>query len=98
MQETDIELKEEIKLEKPKMYKVIILNDDHSTVDFVVEVLMNIFHKTFDEAYQIMLNIHNNGKEVCGVYVYEIAQTKVAQVQSMANNAGYPLTAVAQEE
>ena len=45
-----------------------------------------------------MLNIHNDGKEVCGVYVYEIAQTKVAQVQSMANNAGYPLTAVAQEE
>ena len=45
-----------------------------------------------------MLNIHNNGKEVCGVYVYEIAQTKVAQVQSMANKAGYPLTAVAQEE
>ncbi|RXJ56282.1 ATP-dependent Clp protease adapter ClpS [Candidatus Marinarcus aquaticus] len=96
--EFEIELDSEIQLQEPKKYKVFLLNDDYSTMDFVVDVLTKVFRKTADEATVIMLNIHNNGREVCGIYTYEIAATKVAQVKNMARSKGFPLKAVMEEE
>jgi ATP-dependent Clp protease adaptor protein ClpS len=96
--EIEIELEDEIDLQEPKKYKVFLLNDDFSTMDFVIDVLVRVFRKTVDEASIIMLNIHNNGKDLCGVYTYEIASTKVAQVKSMAREKGFPLKAMMEEE
>ncbi len=94
----EYELDEELELKEPKKYKVLLLNDDFSTMDFVIEVLIKIFRKTLNEAEVIMLDVHNNKKAVCGIYTHEIAFTKVAQVKTMARDAGYPLKAIAQEE
>lgn len=96
--ELEIELNSEIELEEPKKYRVYLLNDDYSTMDFVIEVLTKVFRKTVDEATIIMFNIHNNGKEVCGVYTHEIASTKVAQVKNMARSKGFPLKAIMEED
>jgi len=96
--ELEIELNSDIQLEEPKKYKVFLLNDDYSTMDFVIDVLTKVFRKTVDQATIIMLNIHNNGREVCGVYTHEIAATKVAQVKNMARSKGFPLKAVMEEE
>jgi ATP-dependent Clp protease adaptor protein ClpS len=94
----EYEVDNELDIEEPKKYKVLLLNDDFSTMDFVIEVLMNVFRKSFDESEKIMLDVHNNGSGICGVYTHEIAFTKVAQVKTMARKAGYPLKAVAKEE
>lgn len=94
----EVDLSEKIKLEEPKKYKVILLNDDYSTMDFVIEVLMKIFKKSLEESTKIMLNIHNNGKGVCGIYTYEIAITKCAQVKNKARERGFPLKAIAEGE
>ncbi|MGB0990738.1 ATP-dependent Clp protease adapter ClpS [Arcobacter sp. F155] len=96
--ELEIELDSNLEVSEPKKYKVILLNDDYSTMDFVIDVLTNIFRKTVDEATQIMLNIHNNGREVCGIYSHEIASTKVAQVKTLAREKGFPLKAIMEEE
>jgi ATP-dependent Clp protease adaptor protein ClpS len=90
--DTDIELQE------PKKYKVILLNDNYSTVDFVIQVLIQIFKKNLEEATTITMNIHENGRGVCGIYTYEIAQTKVAQVRANARKAEFPLKAILEEE
>lgn len=81
-----------------KKFKVFLLNDDYSTMDFVIDVLVKVFRKTIDEASAIMMNIHNNGRELCGVYTHEIAATKVSQVKTMAREQGFPLKAVMEEE
>ena len=94
----EIELEDEIDLQEPKKYKVFLLNDDFSTMDFVIDVLVKVFRKSVDEASVIMINIHNNGKEICGTYSYEIAGTKVAQVKAMAREQGFPLKAKMEEE
>ena len=94
----EIELDDDIDLQEPKKYKVFLLNDDFSTMDFVIDVLVRVFRKSVDEASIIMLNIHNKGKELCGTYTYEIAATKVAQVKSMAREQGFPLKAIMEEE
>ena len=94
----EYEVDGELDLEEPKKYKVLLLNDDFSTMDFVIEILTKIFRKSLDEAQKIMLNIHNNGRAVCGVYTHEIAYTKVAQVKTMARKANFPLKAIAEEE
>lgn len=96
--EFEIELDSDIELQEPKKYKVFLLNDDYSTMDFVIDVLTKVFRKTADEATVIMLNIHNNGREVCGIYTHEIASTKVAQVKNMARSKGFPLKAIMEEE
>lgn len=96
--ELEIELDNSLEVSEPKKYKVILLNDDFSTMDFVIEILTKIFRKTIDEATQIMLNIHNNGRDVCGIYTYEIASTKVAQVKTLAREKGFPLKAIMEEE
>lgn len=85
-------------LKKPKLYKVILLNDDFTTTSFVVEVLMIVFHKDIDEATKIMLDVHKKGKGIVGIYTYDIALTKIAQVEDMAEKHGFPLTSVMEEE
>jgi len=92
------EIDEEIELQVPKKYKVILLNDNYSTVEFVIQVLMQIFKKNLEEATAITMNIHENGKGICGIYTYEIAQTKVAQVKANARKAEFPLKAIVEEE
>jgi len=94
----EYELDIDVELEEPKKYKVLLLNDDYSTMDFVIDVLVKIFRKSSTESENIMLNIHNNGKAVCGIYSHEIASTKVAQVKHNAKNSGFPLKAILEEE
>ncbi len=77
--------------EKPSMYKVLLLNDDYTPMEFVVHVLERIFRKSRDEATQIMLHVHQRGIGVCGVYTFEIAETKVGQVMDIARRNQHPL-------
>jgi ATP-dependent Clp protease adaptor protein ClpS len=95
---TDLETINEISLKYPKKYKVFILNDDYTSMDFVVDVLMSIFHKSYEEAEAIMLEVHKKDKGICGVYTHEIAQTKVMQVHKKARESGFPLRAEMEEE
>ncbi len=81
------------KVELPRQYKVVLHNDDYTPMDFVIEILMTIFKKDEMEATRIMLNVHNQGKGICGVYSYEIAETKVARVHQRAEKNEYPLQA-----
>lgn len=83
---------------EPAMYKVLLHNDDYTTMEFVVDVLMSIFHKSNDEATQIMLNVHHQGVGLCGIYVYEIAETKVETVHTLARENGFPLRCSMEEE
>jgi ATP-dependent Clp protease adaptor protein ClpS len=86
------------KLQKPPLYKVILLNDDYTPMEFVVIVLERIFHKTREEATRIMLHVHHNGIGVCGVFTREIAETKVRQVLSMAREHQHPLQCTMEQE
>ena len=86
------------KLKKPPLYKVMILNDDYTPMEFVVTILERIFGKGPSEATQIMLRIHNSGLGVAGVYVLEVAETKVALVHRTAEERGYPLRAGTEKE
>jgi len=87
-----------LELEEPKMFKVFLHNDDYTSMDFVVEILMGIFHKSHAQAEQIMLQIHEKDKAVCGVYTFEIAQTKVEQVKQQAKQNEFPLLATIEED
>lgn len=96
--EFDVALKEKEEFSYPKKYKVFLLNDDFTTMEFVVEILMNIFHKTEKEATNIMLKVHKEGRGYCGSYCYEIAETKVTQVITIARKNEFPLKAIMEEE
>ena len=76
---------------EPPMFRVLLHNDDFTTMDFVVQILMRVFNKTFEEAAQIMLNVHRKGIGLCGVYTYEVAESKVDTVNSLAREHQYPL-------
>lgn len=93
----DPQVDQEPALEEPRMYRVILHNDHYTTMDFVVEVLMQVFHKAAAEAVKIMLDVHRKGAGVCGVYIYDIAVTKVAQVHQMARQKEYPLKCSCEE-
>lgn len=82
------------KLLEPDRYKVILLNDDFTTQDFVINVLQSIFNKSFEESLNLMLQIHNHGKGMCGIYPYDIAETKVVEVRKMAKEKQFPLRAI----
>ncbi len=82
---------------EPSMFKVLLLNDDYTTMEFVVEVLMQVFAKSFEAATEIMLNVHHKGVGVCGVYPFEIAETKVDTVHSLAKERGFPLRCALEE-
>ena len=85
------------KLNKPKQFEVILLNDDYTTMEFVVEVLRQFFHKEFQAAKAIMLKIHIDGEAVCGIYSYDVAQTKVTQVIDYSRKNEQPLMCVLRE-
>ena len=92
------ELDVALELWEPAMYKVLLHNDDYTSMDFVVEVLAEVFHKSQEESVQIMLQIHEQGKAVCGLYAFEIAQTKAHQVKQRAKENEFPLLATIEEE
>jgi ATP-dependent Clp protease adaptor protein ClpS len=86
------------KTKKPSLYKVLILNDDYTPMEFVVHVLERFFSKPREEAVQIMLHVHRNGVGVCGVYTFEVAETKVAQVIELARRHQHPLQCTMEKE
>ncbi len=88
----------EEKITKPPMYKVLLHNDDYTTREFVVEILINIFSKSTAEATRLMLHVHNNGLGVIGVYTYETAETKVKHATDLAQDFGYPLRLSIEQE
>lgn len=81
------------KTKEPPLYKVILLNDDYTTMEFVVQVLEGVFLKSPAEAFRIMMQVHTQGKGLCGLYPHDIAETKVAAVHDLAKEHGYPLRA-----
>ena len=83
---------------KPELFKVLLLNDDYTTMDFVVEILESVFNKPPAEAYRIMMAVHTQGQGLCGVYPYEVAETKVATVVELARSNGFPLRATMEPE
>jgi ATP-dependent Clp protease adaptor protein ClpS len=83
---------------KPSMYKVLMLNDDYTPMEFVVDVLQHIFQKTREEATKIMLHVHQKGVGVCGVYTYEVAETKVTQTVDYARKNQHPLQCTLEKE
>jgi ATP-dependent Clp protease adaptor protein ClpS len=85
-------------LKKPELFKVLLLNDDYTTMDFVVEILETVFHKQPAEAFRIMMMVHTQGKGLCGVYPFEVAETKVASVVDLARENGFPLRAAMEPE
>lgn len=91
-------IEESYDLDHPRQYKVLLHNDDYTPMEFVVEVLMNVFGKDEMTAMQIMLNVHHLGAGTCGVYPYEIAETKVARVHDLAEKNEHPLRASMEEE
>jgi ATP-dependent Clp protease adaptor protein ClpS len=95
-----VEIKEDVKVKYklPKLYKVILLNDDYTTFDFVIEILKFVFHKSEEEAINLTLKVDREGSVVVGIYPKEIAQMKVDKTHSLARNAGFPLRAVLEEE
>jgi len=94
-QAPELELSDETR--EPRRFKVLLHNDDYTTMDFVVHVLERVFHKQEPEAMRIMLAVHKQGFGVCGVYTAEVAETKVDTVHSMAKAAGFPLRASLEE-
>ncbi len=89
----DVEINEKIKvnLAEPKRYKVLFLNDDHTPMEFVVELLMTVFRHTVDTAQGIMITVHTEGSGVAGVYNYEIAEQKGTEATQLARDSGFPL-------
>ena len=94
----EFELAEEVMVKHPKKYKVYILNDDYTSMDFVVDILITVFHKSYEQAENIMLEVHKKDRGLCGVYTHEIAETKVMQVVKKAKDSGFPLKAIMEEE
>ena len=87
----------ERKTKEPDRHQVVLLNDDYTTMDFVMEVLETVFLKSPAEAYRIMLMVHTQGRGVCGVYTWEVAETKAEAVVTLARQAGFPLRAVVED-
>jgi ATP-dependent Clp protease adaptor protein ClpS len=83
---------------EPQLFKVLLLNDDYTTMDFVVHVLESVFLKSPAEAFRIMMHVHTQGKGLCGLYPHDIAETKVAAVHDLAQENGFPLRAAMEQE
>ena len=79
------------KVELPKKYKVLLHNDDYTTMEFVILILQSVFHKTIDEAEKIMLEVHRTGIGLCGIYTFEIAESKSKKVEQLAKEHSHPL-------
>ncbi len=98
MSKTDTLSKSKAKTSKPPMYKVLLLNDDYTPMDFVVFILMRFFHKNEAEAVDLMSSAHQEGVAVVGVYTFEIAETKVSQTLQAAQKEGHPLRCTIEPE
>src|SRR3982751_1451294 len=98
--QTDGEILERTNQEtkKPELFKVLLLNDDYTTMDFVVEVLGTVFNKAPAEAHRIKMAVHTQGQGVCGVYPCEVAETKIGTVVELARGQGFPLRATMEPE
>ena len=96
--ELDLDIEKDIVTEKPKLYKVLMHNDDYTPMDFVIFVLMKFFNKPQDDAHKIMLDVHNKGVGLAGIYSFEVAESKVAQVNQFSKNNEHPLKTSFEEE
>lgn len=96
--ELGVATKAKPKTKKPSLYRVLLLNDDYTPMEFVVLVLEHFFQKSREEATRIMLHVHNYGVGVCGVYPYDVAETKVAQVLDLARRSEHPLQCTMERE
>jgi ATP-dependent Clp protease adaptor protein ClpS len=94
----EVEVEERQETKTPSLYKVYLLNDDYTTMDFVVSILEEVFHKPPVEATQIMLHVHKNGKGLAGVYTREIAETKIETVHELARQNSFPLRCTMERE
>ncbi len=97
--ETDGAVKERVRTEKkePTLFKVVLLNDDYTTMEFVLQVLEGVFQKSPAESYRIMMQVHLNGSGIAGVYPWEVAETKVETLAALAREAQFPLRAAIEE-
>ena len=95
---TGIVTKTRPKTKKPSLYKVLLLNDDYTPMEFVVHILEKIFGKTREEAVEVMLHVHRHGVGICGVFTYEVAETKVTQVIEFARRHQHPLQCTMEKE
>ena len=96
--QTGLVTKTRPKVKKPSLYRVLLLNDDYTPMEFVVHVLQKYFNKGLDDATQVMLHVHQNGVGVCGTFTYEIAETKVTQVIDSARRNQHPLQCTMEKE
>lgn len=96
--EVGVATKPKTKTKKPNLYRVLLLNDDFTPMEFVILVLERFFRKTGDQATQIMLHVHNNGVGECGVFTYEVAETKVTQVMDFARKNQHPLQCILEKQ
>ncbi|MDR3436927.1 ATP-dependent Clp protease adapter ClpS [Telmatospirillum sp.] len=96
--QTGVVIKTRPKTKRPSMYKVLMLNDDYTPMEFVVHVLERYFGKDREEATRIMLHVHQRGVGICGVYTYEVAETKVTQVMDLARQNQHPLQCTIEKE
>ena len=94
----DIKDKTVDEVKNPSMYKVFLLNDDYTTMEFVVEILVSVFNKSVEAATHIMLNVHRQGIGLCGVYIFEVAETKVNIVHRLAAENSFPLKCVIEKD
>ena len=93
----DTGVQQKPRVQEPKLFRVVLHNDHYTTMDFVVKVIVSVFHKPAAEATKIMLDVHRKGHGVVGVYTWDIASTKVAQVHQMARESEFPLRASCEE-
>jgi ATP-dependent Clp protease adaptor protein ClpS len=89
---------DEPQLQRPPMFRVIMLNDDYTPMEFVIDVLVRLFHKSPETANQLMLQVHNHGSAVCGVYPYDIAESKMSRVEIISRNQGHPLRCMMEQD
>ena len=96
--ENNLLIKEKVKIKKPDMYAVVMINDDYTPMEFVIYVLQSVFKKNYEDAKKIMLLIHNEGKGICGVFPLDIAETKANQVVEFARINQHPLECKVQRQ
>jgi len=94
----EVVIKPRAKTQRPSLYKVLLLNDDYTPMEFVIHVLERFFSKSREDATRIMLHVHQNGVGICGVYTFEVAETKVAQVVDFARQNQHPLQCTMEKE
>jgi ATP-dependent Clp protease adaptor protein ClpS len=94
---TEVVEKPKAVTQRPRLFHVVLINDDYTTMEFVVHVLESVFDKSPAEAYRVMMEVHTRGRGVCGAYPYEVAETKVATVHDLARSEGFPLRAGIEE-